>query len=100
MANEFDLEITDAEILAVRKLAEDWSSPKFDDRRFSIEIQSSSIINFEQKPSSAIILPTPYLDDVKILENIIKWEAEILNYDIYSLSIQMYHGIIFEKFVN
>jgi len=45
-------------------------------------------------------LPTPYLDDVKILENIIKWEAEILNYDIYSLSIQMYHGIIFEKFVN
>lgn len=98
LTEEFDLKITDAEILAVRRLAGDGSPTSFDDRRFSIEIQSSSMIDFEQKPPSAIILPTAYLEDKNIIENIEKWGADIINYDSYSLSMQMYYGIVFDKF--
>lgn len=98
LKKEFNLKVTDAEVLAIRKLAQDGTPIRFDDRRFTIEIQTDSDLDFKQTPPSAVILPTPYLDDDRISKMINNWNIDIINYDIYSLSIQNYHGIIFEKF--
>jgi hypothetical protein len=96
---EFGLSVLDAEILAIRKLASDGTPEGFDDRRFSIEIQSSSQVDFSISPPSAIILPTNYLATAEVSDAIKRWGAEPINYDIYGLSLPLYHGAIFLKFM-
>lgn len=96
--SEFDLSPIDAEILSIRRLAETAGGQSFDDRCFSIEIQSRTGIDFSINPPSAIILPTVYLSDKNVASVIKGWSCEIITYDSYGLSLQLYFGAIFEKF--
>lgn len=95
---EFSLGPLDAEVLAVSKLASDSSAAGVDDRRFSIEIQSTSGIDFSVNAPSAVILPTPYLKDEGVREALRLWGSEIISYDTFGLSLESYFGAIFIKF--
>lgn len=97
-SDEFSLSPLDAEVLAIQELAHDGSVPQADDRRFSIEIQAASSVSFSEVRPSAVILPTPYLKDENVINALNAWESEVLNYDMYSLSIDSYFGAVFLKF--
>ncbi len=100
LIKEFDLSVFDAEMLAVRALAGDGTPEAFDDRRFSIEIQTRDPIDFSINPPSAIILPVNYLDNADLRDAILRWNSEPITYDLYSLNLSHYHGIIFYKFMD
>jgi len=100
MKTEYQLGVLDAEVLAVRKLADDATPANFDDRRMSIEIHTSKDIEFSTNPPSAVILPTAYLKEDRVRNAIHEWGAEPINYDTYSLSMDLYFGIIFDKFAH
>lgn len=99
LKSEFQLGPLDAEILAIRKLADDGTPRSFDDRRMSVELHYDAEINFTVNPPSAVILPTPYLKEQRIRDALDKWGSEPLSYDTHSLSMDLYYGIIFHKFV-
>lgn len=98
IADEYSLGPLDAEIMSIGKLAGDTSADGIDDRRFSIEIQSPSKVDFSVTPPKAIILPTPYMKDETVREAISTWGAEYLTYDTWGLSLSWYFGAIFVKF--
>jgi hypothetical protein len=60
LVKEFDLGPLDAEVLAIRTLGEDGSGEKFDDRCFTVEIQTKSSVNFGNRPPSAVYLATQF----------------------------------------
>lgn len=96
--NEFSLGPLDAEVLAIAELAGDRSAPGIDDRRFSIEVQTLEGIDFAVVPPSAVILPTPYLKDARVRAALARWNAQIITYDTFGLSLESYFGQIFLKF--
>ena len=98
IADEFSLGPLDAEIMSIGKLAGDTSAESVDDRRFSIEIQSTSKIDFNLTPPKAIILPTPYMKDANVVKAISAWQSEFITYDTWGLSLSHYFGAIFLKF--
>lgn len=99
LKSEFQLGPLDPEVLAIRKLADDDTPTDFDDRRMAIEIHLNESVDFSITPPSAVILPTAYLKEPKIRTALESWGAEPLNYDTYSLSMDLYYGIIFDKFI-
>jgi hypothetical protein len=96
--NEFQLGPLDAEIKALRKLADDGTTTNFDDRRFTIEVQSTSSIDFAINPPDAVVIPAVYLEDIDIRKKIIDdWKATPLTYEVNSLSLELYDGIVFQR---
>lgn len=96
--NEFQLGVLDAEIKALRRLAEDGTPADFDDRRFSIEVQLSSKIDLTVNPPTAVVLPSIYLRDDEIRKRIVdEWKAEPITYEMFGLSQDKYDGIIYAK---
>lgn len=100
LTEEFSLSPFDAEVLSISTLANDPSVQGADDRRFTIEVQTSSRISFESNPPSAVILPTPYLKEKAVVEAINEWGCDVLNYDVFGLSLPSYFGQIFLKFTD
>lgn len=99
-SDEFSLSPLDAEVLAIQALAEDQSTSTTDDRRFSIELQSSGAVSFSEVSPSAVILPTVYLRDDTVIDALNLWGSEVLNYDTYGLSMASYFGQVFLKFTD
>jgi hypothetical protein len=96
--NEFQLGVLEAEIKALRRLAEDGTPAGFDDRRFTIEVQVADKIDFRTNPPAAVVLPSIYLRDEAVRAKIIdEWGAEPLTYEMYGLSQDKYDGIIYAK---
>lgn len=95
---EFSLNPLDAELSAAIRLAAEGTPTGFDDRRFTIEVQSDSEINLGAINPIAVILPEIYLDVEGILETIEgKWNAEAIGYPIYPLSLSSYYAVIYKE---
>jgi hypothetical protein len=95
---EFSLGVFDAEIKALHRLAREKAPASFDDRRFSIEIQSSSDIDLQLTKPLAVVAPAPYFDDINFLDHVQnKWTAVPLPYPVYSLSVGQYYHAIYER---
>jgi hypothetical protein len=70
----------------------------FDDRRFTIEVQSSDHVDLTATRPLAVILPSIYLDEDRIRGAIeTRWKAEAITYPIASLSIENYYASIYER---
>lgn len=96
--NEFSLGVLDTEVKALRRLAQDGTPANFDDRRFTIEVQLDEKIDFAETPPNAVVLPSIYLRDEKIKNKIVsEWKATPITYEVYSLSLSAYDGIIYSK---
>jgi hypothetical protein len=96
--NEFQLGVFDAELKALRRLAEDGTPSNFDDRRFTVEVQMQGAIDFAEYPPQAVILPSIYLRDEGVRNKILDdWKAEPLTYEMYGLSQDKYDAIIYSK---
>jgi hypothetical protein len=94
---EYSLNPFDAELLAASRLASESSATKFDDRRFTIEVQTDQPISLSSKVM-AVIIPEVYLSVDGVIEKIEgEWDAEVIGYPIYSLSTDMYYAIIYKE---
>ncbi len=88
----------DAELSAASRLANEVTSDKFDDRRFTIEIQTEDAVHLARTSPIAVVLPEIYLDDKRIIEKIQgTWGAEPLGYPMYPLSLNMYYALIYHE---
>lgn len=96
---EFGLGPLDAEISAVHRLAGDnRASGGFDDRRFTIELQSDQQVDLKITKPMAVILPVIYLDDDEVRDCIeTRWGAEAITYSVVPLSVEKYYATIYEK---
>ncbi|MEL6667222.1 MAG: hypothetical protein AAFQ24_13935 [Pseudomonadota bacterium] len=90
----------DAEVMALRRLASDGTPKSFDDRRFTIEVQTKNRIDFEENPPSAVILPTIYLGNEKVRSALDRWDAAPITYDVHAQSLDLYYGVIFQKYLD
>ena len=95
---EFSLGPKDAEVRAAHKLARHPAPQGFDDRRFTIELQTSETIDLKVVKPLAVIMPAVYLDDEETRRIVVQeWKAEPISYPINSLSVNQYYGQIYER---
>lgn len=94
--HEYSINALDAELSATLRLAHESSLARFDDRRFTIEIQSEEPIKLSDVKPIAVVLPELYLD-VEEVRNTIqkKWGAVPIGYSIAPLSLAMYYSQIY-----
>ncbi|MGX1740253.1 hypothetical protein ACWIEX_01725 [Bosea sp. NPDC055353] len=95
---EFSLNAFDAEILAANRLSAESTPKSFDDRRFTIEIQTEETIKLNSNKLIAVIIPETYLSIAGVIEKIEgDWDAEAIGYPMYSLSTEMYYATIYRE---
>lgn len=96
--DEYDLSYLDAQIIALRDLAADSSLRDIDDRRFSIEIQSDSILNINNETVDAVILPDIYADLKEVRDFVTeKLSANLMEYGTYSMDASAHTLLIYER---
>lgn len=93
---EYSINALDAELSATMRLAHEASSTSFDDRRFTIEIQSEDPVSLSDVKPIAVVLPELYLDIEKVRDTIQNsWGAVPIGYSIAPLSLAMYYSQIY-----
>lgn len=95
---EYSLGPFDAELIATSRLAAEATTTSFDDRRFTIEVQTESATQLIESGLIAVILPESYLAADGVLDKIQNdWKAEPIGYPIYPLSVSMYYATIYHQ---
>lgn len=96
--SEFGLGVFDAEIKALHRLSREKSPATFDDRRFSIEVQTPEAIDLELVNPLAVIAPAIYFGDEKFREHVENvWKSAPIGYPVYTLSSNQYFYAIYER---
>jgi hypothetical protein len=95
---EFSPGVFDAELKALHRLSREKSPKKFDDRRLTIEMQSTDDLDLRVTNPLAVIAPSPYFDDPSFLAHVeYTWKAVPLPYPTFSLSVNQYYSSIYER---
>lgn len=95
----FDVDVLDEEMKALHRLIQQ-KDKKFDDRRFSIEIQFPHDIELKDRKPILAIFPETYLANDKYIKKISALGCEILTYPIYPLRKEYFYYAIYEKLDN
>jgi len=95
---EFSLTPFDAELSAAMRLAGEGTPTSFDDRRFTIEVQTDTALDLGEINPIAVIIPEVYLDIDGVLDKIEnEWKAEPIGYPIYPLNLAAYYAVIYKE---
>jgi hypothetical protein len=95
---EFDLRVFDAEIKALHRLSREKSPATFDDRRFTIELQSDVDLDLNVSHPLAVIAPLPYFDEPTFRNHVeTTWKATPIGYPVYTLSVEQYFHAVYER---
>ncbi|WP_267348713.1 hypothetical protein [Sphingomonas sp. GM_Shp_2] len=95
---EYSISPLDAELSAASRLAGEGTIRTFDDRRFSIEIQSEQEVHLASTKPIAVVIPEIYLGVDGVMDKIqVDWQAEALGYPMHSLSLDNYYGLIYKE---
>lgn len=92
----FELSPLDAEIHALHKLSVDSKKPTFDDRQFTIELQSEQPIELANK-LRAVVIPVVYLDDETLVDFFEGLGTQILSYDIHPIEPKFHFYAIYDR---
>jgi hypothetical protein len=96
--SEFGLRVFDAELKALHRLSRERSPTSFDDRRFSIEIQSSNGLDLKVINPLAVIAPLIYFDDPGFRYKVeTDWKCMPIGYPVFTLSSDKYYYAIYER---
>lgn len=94
--SDFDLNLLDAEILALHSLCMDRHNRELDDRRMTIEVQSRDSITLSVKRPLAVIMPSELMTVPGLVDHIEnKWGAATRNYHHSTSSVREYYGQIY-----
>lgn len=92
--DDFDLKVTDEEIMALYELILH-NHEKADDRRFSIELQTENEIILADGKCKAIIIPEEYLESEDIISQCAQMSIEVMSYPSFPLKQEMYYYAIY-----
>lgn len=92
--NGFSVSIDDEEVRALYDLISS-NENKIDDRRFSIEFQTSMKIELSLGKCKAIILPEEYLESEQMMKICDDMGIEVLSYPTFPLKQEMYYHAIY-----
>ena len=96
--SEFRLGVFDAELKALHRLSLEKSPSSFDDRRFSIEVQTPNTLDLRLINPLAVIAPQIYYDDPDFLRHVeTEWACVPLGYPIYTFSSDKYYHPVYER---
>jgi len=95
--SSFDVNLLQAQALAVHRLATEKGASKFDDRRLTIEVQHSNVVDLTVTRPLAVIAPSSYFDIPDILDTVQNtWGAQPLTYGVNSLNVNQYYNSIYD----
>lgn len=94
---QFLLSPLDAEIHALRELSTDVKQPTFDDRQFTVEVQSDKVLALDSESVLAIVAPIVYMDDANFVKYFESRNIEVLTYDVYPLEAKMHFYAIYDR---
>jgi hypothetical protein len=94
--NLFEIDVLDEEIKALHKLIQE-KDKRFDDRRFSIEVQFNGDIDLTKRKPLLAIFPETYLSNQQYIDQIEALGAEVITYPVYPLRKEYFYGSIYEK---
>lgn len=96
-----NFDFTDMEAYAYYQLITAGGETIHDDRRYTIEVQSDSIIDLSDK-ILAVVLPRSAMDDKKVYDTVMnKWKAYPITYDTYiGVSPKEYNAVIRQMLKN
>ena len=95
---EHGLSPLDAEIMALHKLSLGRNSNGFDDRNFTIEVQSEDELLLNPQSVLAVIAPIVYFDDNNFLDHVEKkWGATAISYDLQPLNPNYHYAVTYDK---
>jgi hypothetical protein len=95
---EHQLGALDAEVRAIHRLAQSPAPSTFDDRRLTIELQSTSSVDLKVVKPIAVVLPQIYMDTPAVRDTIVnEWSAEPLTYRLNPLSVAMHYGQVYDR---
>jgi hypothetical protein len=99
---EFQVGRLDFEVRALHRLAREKSPPKYDDRRFTIELQSSNDLDLSVTRPLAVVAPATLFDCKEFFDVVRKkWKADPLNYnDTGGRPVSDMYGLIYERVYN
>ena len=93
---EHAFRVFDEELKALHKLSLEDQASTFDDRRFTIEIQSDADIDLTVSRPLAVIAPTIYFDDNDFRNHVTNiWHAQPIGYNLYPLNANAYYSQIY-----
>lgn len=88
----------DMEVRALHRLSLERSSTKFDDRRLTIEVQSSSDLDLTVTRPLAVIAPSEFYEDEAFRAHVeTVWKAAPISYPISALNVGAAYGQIYDK---
>ena len=94
---KFEVDVLNEEIKALHRLIGERNG-KIDDRRFSIEIQSTKDTFLTPENVLAVVLPETYLENDEVLNYVeSNLNATLITYPIYPLNKTYYYYAIYEK---
>jgi hypothetical protein len=95
---EFNLDVFDQELKALHRLSREKAPDKFDDRRFTIEMQSTGDVDLSVTNPLAVIAPIPYFENRQFRDHVEStWKALPIGYPTYFLSVTQYYYAIYER---
>lgn len=84
---DFSPKVFDAELMALHRLSQEKSAARFDDRRFTIEVQSTTDLDLKINSPLAVIAPSPYFEDTAFLSHVENvWKSVPMPYPMFTLS--------------
>jgi len=88
----------DMEVKALHRLSLEKSASTFDDRRLTIEVQSSSDVDLTVTQPLAVIAPSEFFEDDVFRSHVeMVWKATPISYPVFSLNVKTAYGQIYEK---
>jgi hypothetical protein len=82
----------------LHRLSREKAPRNFDDRRFTIEMQSTNDVDLTVTNPLAVIAPMPYFDNTEFRTHVEStWKATPVAYPIYQLSVDRYYYAIYER---
>jgi len=95
---EFELSPLDAEVRAIHRLALEKQASSFDDRRLTIEMQTTGDIDLTVTKPLAVIAPNVYFNDKAFLYKVeTEWGAQPIGYNLHPLNLSAYYTQIYEQ---
>jgi hypothetical protein len=96
--SEFGLDVFDAELRALHRLSLEKSPASFDDRRFSIEVQTPDPLDLTVIHPLAVIAPHMYYEKRDFRRHVeTKWACLPIGYPVYSLSSDGFYYAVYER---
>jgi hypothetical protein len=96
LKEDHNLDMRHAEVMALGRLYQENSAPKFDDRAAAIEVQVEEDIELKPENLIGIVMPSEYARTPGFMIDIKKLTSIVETYDLFPLGSAAHYGLLYE----